>query len=63
MLILVLLVYNIIKESFCIGSDFMDKLDELIVKIYEIIPAYYDEKEAIEIKKLILDYIKEECNK
>lgn len=29
----------------------MDKLDELIVKIYEIIPAYYDEKEAIEIKK------------
>ena len=41
----------------------MDKLDELIVKIYEIIPAYYDEKEAIEIKKLILKYIKEEYNK
>lgn len=41
----------------------MDKLDELIVQIYEIIPAYYDEKEAIEIKKIILKYIKEECNK
>ena len=37
----------------------MDKLDELIVKIYEIIPAYYDEKEAVEIKRLILKYIKD----
>lgn len=41
----------------------MDKLDDLIAKIYEIIPAYYDEKEAAEIKKLVLKYIEEECNK
>ena len=41
----------------------MDELDELIYKIYDVIPAYYDEKEAKEIKKLILDYIKKECNK
>ncbi len=41
----------------------MDKLDELILKIYDIIPSYYDKKEAEEIKKLILEYIEEECNK
>lgn len=41
----------------------MDKIDKLIEKIYEIIPAYYDDKEAKEIKKLILKYIEEECNK
>lgn len=34
-----------------------EKLDQLIVKIYEIIPAYYDEQEAEEIKKLINEYI------
>lgn len=41
----------------------MDKLDKLILEIYNIIPAYYDDKEAREIKNLILKYIKEECNK
>ena len=40
----------------------MDKLDKLIVQIYEIIPAYYDEKEVTKIKKLILKYIEEEKN-
>lgn len=40
----------------------MDKLDELISKIYDIIPAYYDKREAKEIKDLILKYIQEECS-
>lgn len=40
----------------------MDKIDELIIKIYEIIPAYYDKKEAEEIKKLILEYLEKECD-
>lgn len=40
----------------------MDKIDELITRIYEVIPAYYDKKEAEEIKKLILEYLEKEYN-
>jgi len=36
----------------------MDDLDLLIKKIFEIVPAYYDKKEADEIKKIILEYMK-----
>ena len=36
-----------------------EKLDQLIVKIYEIIPSYYDETEAKLIKDLIKSYISE----
>lgn len=39
-----------------------NKLDELISKIYEIVPAYYDEKEAKEIKKLIIKFMEEISN-
>jgi|GEM_PF-4819042 len=40
----------------------MDDLDLLIEKIFKIVPAYYDEKEADKIKKLILEYLKNKEN-
>lgn len=42
---------------------YVDELDVLVRKIYDIIPAYYDKKEAEEIKKLILAYIENRKNK
>lgn len=34
-----------------------EKLDQLIINIYEIIPSYYDEQEASQIKELIRSYM------
>jgi hypothetical protein len=37
--------------------DKENELENLVKKIFEIIPSYYDEQEAEEIKKLINEYI------
>lgn len=33
-------------------------IDTLVSLIFEVLPVYYDEKEAKQVKKLILEYIK-----
>ncbi|WP_264174408.1 hypothetical protein [Clostridium tagluense] len=40
----------------------MDDLDVLVIKIFDIIPAYYDKNEAEQIKELIKEYIQNKKN-
>lgn len=37
-----------------------DKLNELVNNIFKIIPSYYDESEAEQIKQLINEYVDQE---
>lgn len=39
-------------------TDSLDgEIDELVRRIFGIIPSYYDEREADQIKWLVMDYI------
>lgn len=34
-----------------------DELEKLVQEIFQVIPSYYDKKEADKVKKLILDFL------